>query len=170
MSAVGNIPTNKNFLSPLNFVFTIKKTPGVNYFVQSASVPGISTGHAQTATPFNYMKDVGDKLTFSDLNITFRVDEDMKNYKEIYDWIIGNSRQSFEGYAAQTRAAMGAGVKSDATLIILNSAKQPMIEVAFKDMFPVALSELVFDTRLQDVTYIDALATFVYQSYTIKYL
>lgn len=170
MSAIGNLPTNKNFLSPLNFVFNIKKTPGVNYFVQSASVPGISMGHAQTATPFNYLKDVGDKLTYSDLNITFRVDEDMKNYKEIYDWMIGNSRQSFDGYAAQTRAAMGSGVKSDATLIILNSAKQPMIEVVFKDMFPVAISELVFDTRLQDVTYIDAIATFVYQNYTIRYL
>ena len=31
----------------------------------------------------------GDKLTFETLNITFLVDEELQNYRELWDWIVG---------------------------------------------------------------------------------
>ena len=167
MSAQSNLPTNKNFLSPLGFSFSIKKTPNLNFFVQSAGIPGISMSVTQTPTPFAYLKDVGDKVTFNDLNITFRVDENLHNYVEIHNWIKNNSRYSFDGYKQE--AASSDGIKSDATLIILSSSKNPIVEVSFINIFPTYLSEITFDSRLTDVNYIDAIATFSYQSYSIKH-
>jgi hypothetical protein len=43
MSSIDNTPENKNFLSPLNFRFQIKKAPHVNFFVQSVNIPAISS-------------------------------------------------------------------------------------------------------------------------------
>ena len=35
-------PSNKNFLSPVGFKFVIGRTPNVDYFCQSASIPEVS--------------------------------------------------------------------------------------------------------------------------------
>ena len=39
MSALDSNPANKNFLSPLNFSFRIKKAPYTNFFIQKVNVP-----------------------------------------------------------------------------------------------------------------------------------
>ena len=41
MTAVDNTPSNKNFLSPLNFKFAIKRSPHVNFFIQKVNIPDI---------------------------------------------------------------------------------------------------------------------------------
>jgi len=168
MSILTNTPTNKNFLSPLGFRFFIKKTPGVNYFVQSASIPSISLGTAQVSTPFVRVPFPGEKLEFGDFTITFRVDEELKNYLELYNWMYGLGKpKSFEESKALYGApGMGNGPISDATLIVLNSAKNPVITINFVNMFPSMLSELVFDTRQTSVNYVDCAATFTYESFT----
>ena len=42
MAALQGQPTNTSFLSPIGFKFQLNNFPEVNYFVQSASLPGIS--------------------------------------------------------------------------------------------------------------------------------
>jgi len=171
MSAIDKLPTNKNFLSPVGFTFSVYKTPGVNYFVQGASIPSLNLGTVEVGTPFNRLKFPGDKLDLGDFTITFRVDEELRNYMELYTWITKISRNAgFEGYRSLTTAAVGEGVVSDATLTILSSSKNPIARVNFTNMYPIALSELNFDTRLADIDYIDVIATFKYQAFTIEYL
>jgi hypothetical protein len=167
---ITNLPSNKNFLSPLGFRFSVKKTPGVNYFVQSASIPSISLGSADIQTPFVKLPFAGEKVTYGDFTITFRVDEELKNYLELHKWMIGlgkpkNFDQSKEIYGNKIS---GEGAYSDATLIILNSAKNPIAEVIFYNIFPSTLSELVFDSRQTQVNYIDCAATFAYESFTLN--
>lgn len=171
MSAIDRLPSNKNFLSPLGFNFSIYKTPGVNYFVQSASIPSLSIGQAQVSTPFNILKYPGDKVDYTDLNITFRVDEELRNYMELYTWLTSITRnEGFTGYQTLSNASIGEGIFSDATLTVLSSSKNPLAHVNFKNIYPSALSELVFDSRMNDVDYIDAVVTFAYQSFNIEYL
>lgn len=170
MTAISRIPTNRNFLSPLGFNFNIYKTPNVNYFVQNASIPSISINTAEVGTPFNRLKYPGDKVDYGAFNITFRVDEELRNYIEIYNWIRDISRQGgFEGYRSLSSATPGS-IFSDATLTVLSSSKNVIAEVTYKNLFPTALSELSFDTRLQDVDYIDVIATFAYESFSVEYL
>ena len=49
---------------------------------------------------------------------------------------------------------------SDGTLLILNSANKNNIEVRFRDLFPVVLSDLEFNSQESDINYIDATVTF----------
>ena len=44
-------PKNKNFLSPVGFKFIMSRTPNVDYFCQSASIPEVSIGAREISTP-----------------------------------------------------------------------------------------------------------------------
>lgn len=110
MAAIDRLPTNKNFLSPLGFNFSIFKTPGVNFFVQSASIPSLNIGRAEINTPFNTLKYPGDKIDYGDMNITFRVDEELRNYYELYTWLTKITRnEGFTGYNSLVNANPGEG-------------------------------------------------------------
>ena len=173
MSALDTTPANKNFLSPLGFKFSINRTPGVNYFVQQASIPGTSIGVANVTTPFVDLPFAGVRNTYNDLDITFRVDEELRNYREIFDWMVAISfPDDFVQHRAIAAAkpGTGRGVYSDAILTILNSARNPIIDVNFKNLFPYSLSDLKFDTTATDVNYIEVTASFKYQSFTLNYL
>lgn len=173
MTAPSNIPQNTNFLSPLGFKFTISKTPGVNYFVQSVNIPSVTLGNAEVANPFRRIPFAGDQLEYGDLVITFRVDEELKNYRELYDWIVAlGFPESFDQYKslADVPQTTGAGLYSDASLIVLSSAMNPLMEVSFKNIYPYALTDLQFNTQLLDVQYIDVMANFRFQNLNIKYL
>lgn len=166
-----NEPTNKNFLSPLGFVFNLKKTPATNFFVTRASLPGLNLAFAEVATPFVKMPVPGEKIQFNDLSITFKVDEDMRNWNEIYEWIIAMGfPQSFEQYKAIKQKQLGEGVYSDATLNVLTSSMNPNLEFQFVNMFPYMLSDLDFSTQGADVEYIEATVQFRFEYFTVKRL
>ena len=89
MSALDNQPENANFLSPLGFRFIVDKLPNVNYFCQSAGPPAVALTELSLPNPLLNLPFAGTKLDYSPFDIRFRVDEDMKNYLEIYDWLVG---------------------------------------------------------------------------------
>ena len=89
MSAFDTQPDNNNFLSPLGCRFIVKKLPLVNFYCQSASFPSVSLQETETPNPLVRIPLAGTKLTYAPLDIRFRVDEDMKNYLEIYNWMQG---------------------------------------------------------------------------------
>ncbi len=173
MTAISTQPTNPSFLSPLGFKLQIKKLPTVNYFIQSVNIPSVSLGTADAETPFVKIPFPGTKLTFGNLQVTFKVDEDMKNYMEIYDWLKGvGFPDNFAQYTNVAGAALasGDGVYSDISLIVMTSAMNPNMEVTFFDCFPVDLSELNFDSTSADVEYITATVSFANRRFDIKTL
>ena len=89
MALQRTMPDNLSFLSPTGFKFAIQKLPHVNYFCTSADIPDITLGQVDQENLFIRIPVPGDKLAFSPLNLSFSIDEDMKNFKEIYDWLIG---------------------------------------------------------------------------------
>lgn len=170
MSALDNQPENFNFLSPFSFKFQIKKTPYLNFFVQSVNIPGISMPAPEQPNPFVGIPLPGDHLTYDELLIQFKVDEELKNYLELHNWIRAlGYPENFNEYKtiANQPKLSGLGIVSDISLLILTSAKNPKFEVVFKDAFPIQLSALIFETTSETVSYIDASATFRYRSYDI---
>lgn len=169
----GTQPTNTNFLSQLGAKFVLKKIPNVNYFIQQVALPSVDLGEIQVPTPLsNRLKYPGDLVTYGDLVITFRVDEDLNNYKELYNWILSMSRvEDFEAstaWANESSPGSDDRVFSDATLTILNSAMNPNQEISFKDVYCSSLSDLPFTTQAADVDYIECTATFKYRSFKIN--
>lgn len=170
MSIITNQPVNNNPLSPLGFKFTVKKTPNVNWFIQSVQLPDITLPRTDVPSPFINFPVGGDHLQYGNFSIEFRVDEDMKNYLELYNWINGiGFPDTFDQYKdlAGQPITSGQGIFSDASLIILNSTFNPNLEVQFIDLFPIELGRLSFDLRQQDVKYIDCAATFGYRKFSM---
>jgi hypothetical protein len=155
-----------NYLSPLEFIITVKRLPSVEFFTQRTSVPGISVNPIEHPTPFKPTFEGGDRLNYDDLNLSFIVDEGMANYLEIFNWIKGYSfPENFGQY--QNLQSSQEGLKSDISIKILNSHKNPSILIDYRDCFPISLSEVTLDTTQTDVIYPEATVTFRYNYFDI---
>ena len=65
------------------------KLPTVEFFIQTANIPGITLGDTSLDTPLKDIPMPGDKVTYQSLDVSFLVDENLNNYKEIHDWMTG---------------------------------------------------------------------------------
>lgn len=167
MAIASRIPDNVNFLSPVGFKFTCDALPTVTYFCQSANIPGVSLSPVEISTPFNPHYVAGDRLDYEELNMRIMVDENMKNFIEVYDWVKEMSiSENFEQYETRKKK----GLNTQGVLTVLTGSNVPQIEVHFKNMFPISISGLQFDIGAADITYITADISFRYNSYSIKNL
>ena len=82
-------PAKLDYASPIQFRFKCTKLPEVEFTCQTANIPGISLGSATQPTPLVDIPIPGDKISFQSLYINFLVDENLNNYKEIHDWLVG---------------------------------------------------------------------------------
>lgn len=172
MSEQASVPTNKSFLSPIGFRFSMQRLPHVNYFCTQASIPDVSLGQTEINNPFIKIPQPGDKLVYSPLEVVFRVDEDMKNYQEIYDWMqaLGYPDNFAQRRAiARTQTSVGE-VFSDGSLVITTAAYRPNIEIKFVDLFPISLSTLTFSVEGTEIEYLQASASFAYRKYDLTML
>lgn len=157
---------NYNFLSPNGFKFVIKRLPEVEFMVQGVSLPGLSSSAIEQPSPFKNIMRHGDKLTYEDLIVDIRVDENMESYKEIYDWMVGLTKpETFTQYSTLKTTE---GLYSDAALVVLNSKGNPKIEISFKDVFPISIGSLQFTTTSSSVDYVSTNITFKHDGYTIS--
>ena len=187
---IDRTPSKFDYASPIQFRFKMTKLPTVEFFVQSANIPGISLDEVQQPTRLKSISLPGSSLTFSNLDLSFLVDENLNNYKELHDWLIGlgtpESDSQFAGLLAAgsdrfsgstaSTAATGTstaqplnegGIYSDATLIVLNSKNIAKTEIRFKNVYPISLGSLSYDIKASDVDYLQVSASFSYMYYDI---
>lgn len=160
---LANQPANINFLSPLGFRFTMRRSPTVNFFVTDANIPSFDLGFINVPTPFSNIKVPGDKPEWGSFRLTFKIDEDFANYLEIYNWLLNlGFPEKFDQYASIAAMAPGTGQNtvSDGTLSILNSSMRPNMEIVLTDMFPISLSPVEFTTADSTINYVTATAEF----------
>ena len=183
-------PTKLDYASPIQFRFKMTKIPKVEFFVQTANIPGISLGTATVPSPLYDYPVPGDKINYQSLDISFLVDENLNNYKELHDWISGlgfpSNHQQFADLQAtgadrfpgstkdtatvgrQPRAPLAeGGTYSDATLTVLNSKNIAKTEIRFNNVYPTSLGSLSYDIKASDVDYLQVQASFNYLHYDI---
>jgi len=183
-------PAKMDYASPIQFRFKCTKLPEVEFTCQTANIPGISLGSATQPTPLVDIPIPGDKISFQSLDINFLVDENLNNYKEIHDWLIGigfpQNYTQFQNLQAEgsdrfpgstrSTAATGTstpqplsegGTYSDATLTVLNSKNIAKTEIRFQNIYPTSLGSLSYDVKLSDVDYLQAAVSFNYMYYEI---
>ena len=183
-------PTSLDYASPTQFKFQITKLPKVEYFCTAVNIPGISIPSPTQPTPLADIPLPGDTISFEDLSVTFLVDENLENYREIHGWMYGigfpisrtqfgalvdagkdrfptDGKDSLKTDAGKVKyGAKPLGpIFSDATLNVLTSKNNPNIEVRFSDVFPTALTGLDFNQQADDVNYLSATVTFKYKVY-----
>ena len=186
-------PTKLDYASPTQFKFGIHQLPKVEFFTTTATVPAIALSDVVIPTPFKSIPMQGDQLTFDNLSISFIVDEFLENYLSLHEWMtaIGfpKTRKQFSDFKTNTSntpisvrsAASTSGdigdvqpaspnnaLFSDATLTILSNKNNPIVNVTFKDLYPVALTALEYNQAATDVEYLTASVDFAYQIYEIE--
>ena len=153
MASLVNQPKNMNPLADVQFKFDIAALPETSFFVQTTSLPGISLTPMEIGLPQRQGIALNTGvIQYEELTIAFLVDEYLKNWMEIYNWMLGNPSET-------------SGV-----LTILSSSMNPTMEAHFKQLFPISLSALEFDSTTADPTYQQASVSFKYTEYTIKSL
>jgi len=192
IKAIDRQPTKLDYASPTQFRFGIHQLPKVEFFSVGCNLPSISMGDAIMATPLKDIPMMGDKLTYDNLTITFIVDEYLENYISVHEWItaIGfpKNRKQFRDFRANTSNApiptqgqsadIGdvkppTGVNSlfsDATLTILSNKNNPILNVLFRDIYPVSLGALDYTQTATDVDYMTTTVDFAYQIYEFEVL
>ena len=159
-------PDNINLLSPVGFRFNIETLPQTNWFITSVNLPGVSLADVNQPTPFMQTQIPGNDLVYDPLTVTFIVDENLNNWRELYDWLIGLGFPNEYGEYKKWKGTKQ--LYSDATLSILNSNMNINYIILFKDLFPTNISEVAFDSATADIEGIKATATFQYLSYSYE--
>ena len=170
MAALQNQPINTSFLSPIGFKFQLNNFPEVNYFCQSATLPGVSISSISVPMQLKNIDIAGDEVTFEELSIKFIVDENMKNWLSIYDWIIGLGFPTKEGQEKYKKLSENSELTTDATLTVLTGNMNPQINFVFKECFPLSLTSIAFDSGGTDIDYVTADVSFRYDVYTVQNL
>jgi len=186
-------PTTYDYASPNQWRINFDRLPLTTWFCTNANIPGITLGEAQFPTPMSDMPISGDKLTFDTLNIQFLADEELKNYREMWEWLVGlgfpkqhsqfsdvlsdrkvntvlpgASRVTYSNQAGQKTTLTDGASYSDATMTFYNSKNIAKVEVHFRDIFPTSLSGIDLTTDTSDVEYIRVDASFRYLYYEFK--
>ena len=159
-------PDTNNYLSSNYFQLEITRLPTLTYFCQSTSIPSLTLTPVEQPTAFGLRpKFVGGQYSFEDLVVNFVVDEKMRNWYEVYDWMksIGN----MDKYSDAIDRTQTGDFFSDIVLTITNSAYKPQYYVRFRDAFPIGLSSLEMNSTSTENEPVLASATFSYTSYDI---
>ena len=146
---------NKSILNKNNFRLLIDKIPTVEYYVQSVNIPGLQ--FSSVAIGAGVGLDAyfpGDKIEFGKLTVKFLVDEDLENFKEVYDWMNAivpiQDPSDYANYTKTVKPDSGliSGVdadlnqNSDITLVTNTNKNIPNKFFKFYDCFPTSLGEL----------------------------
>ena len=192
-SPLARQPDKLDYASPTQFKFGIHQLPKVEFFTTTATVPAIALSDVVIPTPFKSIPMQGDQLTFDNLTINFIVDEFLENYLSLHEWMTGigfpKNRTQFADFKTNKsntpisarsssstssdigdvqQASPNNALFSDATLTILSNKNNPIVNVLFRDLYPVAVSALDYNQAATDVEYLTASVDFAYQIYEIE--
>ena len=150
-----SLTTNFNFLSPTGFRLTINRNrfANVEYFITGITIPNVSLGESAQGFRGHTSFMSGDTISYDTLSLRFAIDEDLKNYREIFDWMISNRENGLDF--------------SDMILSVLTNHNNGNREFQFRDAFPISLSGVEFTTQATDVEYLQADVSFRYSEFSV---
>jgi hypothetical protein len=164
-----------NPLQLSGFELRIAAIPEVSFFVKDVTLPSISLPQVQQDTPFVMIPRVGDRVEFSQLTARIMVDEEMKNYRALYDWItkVGFKGNWKEVNEWRTRRGDVRGITSDkdllltsdATLVIKGANMKTAARIIIKDMWLTDLGSITLTDESTETQYLYCDATFALREF-----
>jgi len=180
-------PDVLNYAQNNQFKLFLPIFPTTEYFCTRVNIPGVSLGQANQPTPLVDMPLVGDKLQYDTFNASFLVDEEYKNYIEMYGWLknIGfpeqhkqyNSLERPDNINRSTTKVNEAGIEfedsdrnlyCDILVTILNSKNNPVAKITMYESFPISVGSLEYSQQETDTTYLSCDLTFAYSWFDIE--
>lgn len=153
-----------NSLNNNSFTFILNRIPKIAFRIVSINLPDISISPPTGPNPMGVQYFPGSAPDFGSLRMTFVVDENLLNYEELYRWI--NQQIFSKVYAPKTTEERF--LVSDGTLVSLTNASNPNRTIIFKDMFPISLGSIEFDTRDSSVSPVMCTAEFKFSYFILE--
>lgn len=180
MTILTRNPINTSLLQSTKFRLTFERLPTMTFFCQTANFPGLSLTEIPRSTPFVDLYVPGEKLIYDTLNITFLVDEDMRSWIEVHNWMRALTFPTeFEEYVNLNKQSVGSNIRaqfqdkpqySDAALTFYTNQNNANIRIKFIDVFPTSLSTIIVSTGDTAENIITADATFRFSYYNFDKL
>lgn len=157
-----------NLLQNNAYQLVLPRFPKVQFFGTDFAMPEVSLPASDVSTPFTNLKFAGDKPSFAPMQFNFMINEDMSNYREIYDWIynigFADSYENYTQYPNKTLPHQSLG-EQDAKVLILSSKGNTIKTITFFDAIPVSLGGMEFTSQDPNTTYVKASVVMVYSHY-----
>ena len=171
MTALSRLPQNTNYLQPSKFLLTFDRLGDVQYFCQTINIPGVNLGQAPFNTPMLDVFVPDRKMIYNPLSIHFTIDESLNGWQQLHAWFRSiasptsfDERNRLTALQNANKTSKSLESYSDATLTILSALNNPILRVKFYNVFPITLSDVIFDTTqsADDIVTADAVFTFDY--------
>jgi hypothetical protein len=159
---------NVNPLSASGFTFNIQKIPELTYFAQEVTLPSVSLPPVEIQSPLSTFYQSGVNLQYSDLTVSFIVNEDMSNYLAIYKWMVGLGFPEARIQFSEFINGSNLNEVSDGNLQILSSSNNVIQNITFYDLRPIELGGLTMVTNQSDITYLTCDVTFNYSFFKFE--
>jgi len=162
---------NINYLAPTGFKITISREfyPHLQYFAQSVSHPNMDV--QATETPFKRIDNIpliGDKISVGALTLDLIMDENMKSYEEIYNWMKRMVEEEHNTSGGRFLNAAGPTPSyCDIRVMVLTSHNNSNRELVYRNALPVSLGNIEFNST-SDGTYVVFPVTFRFDYFEIK--
>ena len=187
--ALDRQPTVFDYSQQSQFKVFMPLFPLTEWFCTRANIPGVSLGQAVQSTPLIDMPIIGDKLTYDDFYVTFLVDEQLKNYIEIHDWLVNcGAPQGRDQFMDKDRPAgipkRPGRIKNDLVLgdisgtdrdlysnidlFIMSSKNNPVVKFQMIECFPISLTNVEYSHQEADVQYAECTVTFAFSYFTVE--
>lgn len=148
------------------FSFSLHRLPDTTFRVVELTLPGISITPVNSGYPSGSQYFPGSAVEFEPLQVTFVVDENLKNYQEIYRWI---TQQRYNEQVYTPTSPEETFLVSDGTVITMTNASNPNRVFSFKDLFPIDLGPIQFNTRDSTPEIVTCTVTFRFAYFTLEY-
>lgn len=155
------LKSSVNLLHTNKFKLVLHDLPNLEFHVTEFTTPNIT----YTVSKLNYRQhyaNVGnDKLDIGDINVSFKVDDDLNNYIELWNWLKGLGKpHTYEDRKRLNRELRVSDqqkndhvVGREASFFFLNNMSQPNVEMVLTDVIPTSLSGISMTTKTgSDIT------------------
>lgn len=139
-----------------NFVFTMGFDRELSFAAQSSNVADITLGETAYYTGVKDLKLPSNKITNSPLVVDFLLSEDLREWIEIYKWLLTakNSTDPMEGMLP-------------CSIIIVDSHNQPVVTFDYTDAFPMELSGIQYALNTDDSPVLTFTGTFLFNRFKV---
>lgn len=167
---MAKLTSNINFLQSNQFKIIIdrKQYANIEFFAQSISHPGVVfTSPAMAYKRIASVGLPGDTLTLDELQMEIIVDEEMKSYTEMYNWIelLTEDRSNLSPAVVPIPVISH---EADIRLMILNSSNQVVKTIQYIDCVPTGIGNISFASTTGEPSMVTFNASFRTEYFNIK--
>ena len=189
IDATSRQPTVFDYSQSNQFKGFLPIFPTTEWFVVRANIPSVQLGQGDQYTPFVAIAVVGDHITYGDFSITFIVDENLKNYMEMYNWVknIGfpfshdqfntlprpdyqdkSGGQNYDADSDTYSKANDRDLYTDIVLQIMTAKNNLIATCEIYEAFPTTLGAIEYSQQETDMTYATCDVGFAYTWFDVK--